>query len=87
MANDTQGSTPPKMSQTQETISSATQLVDAQGLLIALWAEESRPSLRWLRGQVAERKIPFVRMGRLVFFDPPMVREYMAAKVILPRKF
>ena len=56
-------------------------------MLTALWAEESRPSLRWLRGQVAERKIPFVRMGRLVFFDPPMVREYMAAKVILPRKF
>ena len=62
------------------------QLVDANGLLAALWPDESRPSLRWLRGQVAERKIPFVRMGRLVFFNVDQVREYVMGKAILPRK-
>jgi hypothetical protein len=62
------------------------QLVDAQGLLDALWPEASRPSLRWLRGQVAERKIPFVRMGRLVFFNVDQVREYVMGKAVLPRK-
>jgi hypothetical protein len=61
-------------------------LVDAQGLLEALWPEQSRPSLRWLRGQVAARKIPFTRMGKFVFFDPDLVREYIAGKTVLPRR-
>ncbi len=50
------------------------QLVDAEGLLEILFEEKSRPSLRWLREQQLRRAIPFVRLGRLIFFDPTLVR-------------
>jgi len=49
-------------------------LVDAKGLLDALFDESSRPSLRWIRDQQRSRAIPFVRIGRLVFFDVNQVR-------------
>ena len=50
-------------------------LVDAQGLLEALFDESSRPSLRWLRQMQAQRKIPFVKIGHLVRFDVEKVRK------------
>ena len=53
-------------------------LVDAEELLNVVWTDKSRPSLRWLRGQVGERKIPFTRIGRLIFFDPELVRQHLA---------
>lgn len=46
------------------------QYVDAPKLLETLFAPECRPSLRWLREQQSARKIPSVKIGRLVFFDP-----------------
>lgn len=50
-------------------------LTDAHGLLLALWPEaESRPSLRWLREQQARRTVPYIKIGRRVFFDPLQVR-------------
>jgi hypothetical protein len=49
-------------------------LVDAKGLLDALFDESCRPSLRWVRDQTRSRAIPFVRIGRLVFFDVAQVR-------------
>lgn len=48
--------------------------VDAPKLLEILFDEDCRPSLRWLREQQAARKIPFVKIGRLVFFDPAAVK-------------
>lgn len=51
------------------------QLVDAETLLKVLFPEECRPSLRWLRYRQQKRKIPFVRIGRLIFFNPHKVRE------------
>ena len=51
------------------------QLVDAKRLLQILFDEESRPSDRWLRGLQAQRKIPYVKLGRLVRFDVEKVRE------------
>lgn len=44
-------------------------LVDANGLLEALFDEASRPSLRWLRQMQAQRKIPYVKIGHLVRFN------------------
>ena len=44
-------------------------LVDANGLLEALFDEPSRPSLRWLRQMQAQRKIPYVKIGHLVRFN------------------
>lgn len=50
-------------------------LVDAHGLLEALFDEPSRPSLRWLRQMQAQRKIPYVKIGHLVRFDVEKVRQ------------
>jgi hypothetical protein len=54
--------------------------VDAPTLLQILFAAECRPSVRWLREQQARRKIPSVKIGRLVFFDPPAVKAAMDSR-------
>jgi len=48
-------------------------LLSAHALLEELFDESSRPSLRWLRDQQKSRAIPFVKIGRLVFFNPTQV--------------
>jgi len=48
-------------------------LVDARGLLEALFDEDSRPSLRWIREQQANRTIPYVKIGHFVRFHVPSV--------------
>ena len=58
----------------------ATRYVDALKLLEILFAEASRPSLRWLRDQQKARTIPFVKIGRLVFFDPVACKAALDAK-------
>lgn len=55
-------------------------LVGAEGLLVALFDEGHRPSLRWLKMQVAARNIPAIKVGRLVFFDVGQVREALAKR-------
>ncbi len=50
-------------------------LVDAHGLLDALFDKESRPSLRWVRQMQAQRKFPYVKIGHLVRFKIPDVRK------------
>lgn len=59
---------------TEQHNASLGRLVDAKGLLEALFADGCRPSLRWLRTQQKRRAIPSCRIGRLVFFDPDAVR-------------
>ena len=50
-------------------------LVDGPRLLEALFPNPvCRPSLRWLRDQQKRRAVPFIRCGRLIFFDVPQVR-------------
>jgi hypothetical protein len=51
------------------------QLLDAPALLAELFPESCRPTVRWLRDQQEKRTIPFVKIGRLVYFDPVQVRE------------
>jgi hypothetical protein len=54
-------------------------LVDANGLLEAEWPDpKSRPSRRWLMLRTARREIPFVKIGRFVYFD---VQEVHAALI------
>jgi hypothetical protein len=53
------------------------QLVDGPTLLEILFPEKCRPTLRWLRDQQAQRHVPFIKVGRLVFFDPTKVREQL----------
>jgi hypothetical protein len=53
--------------------------VDAPKLLETLFPQpECRPSLRWLRDHQGE--LPHIRIGRLVFFDPPLVKAHLDAK-------
>ena len=51
------------------------QLVDAPKLLELIFPPECRPTVRWVRERQRKREIPFVRLGRLVFFDVERVRE------------
>ena len=52
--------------------------VNGQRLLEILWDEASRPSIRWLRDQLRRRSIPFMRVGRLIWFCPRQVKDHMA---------
>lgn len=63
--------------------SSAEKLVDALGLLDALFSEQSRPSLGWLRCQMRRKTIPYYRVGRLVRFDPEEVRTALTQKFLV----
>jgi len=51
-----------------------TKLVTAERLLEALFDEQSRPSLRWLRQMQKQRVIPYYKLGHLVRFDVEDVR-------------
>ena len=55
-------------------------LVNAERLLEALFDEESRPSLRWLRQMQAQRVIPYYKLGHLVRFKVDEVREALEAE-------
>jgi hypothetical protein len=50
-------------------------LVSGERLLELIFDEDSRPSARWLHNQKKRRAIPFLKVGRLVRFDPDRVRE------------
>ena len=54
--------------------------VSAPKLLELLFEEDCRPSLRWLREQQTRRKIPSVKLGRLVFFDPVACKAVLDAR-------
>ncbi|HET7624382.1 MAG TPA: hypothetical protein VFM25_03885 [Verrucomicrobiae bacterium] len=56
------------------------QWVDGRKLLEILFPPDCRPTMRWLRDQQKSRSIPFVKIGRLVFFRPAQVRESVGAK-------
>ena len=58
----------------------ASRYVDAPTLLEILFEEVSRPSLRWVRDQQKARTLPFVKIGRRVFFDPVLVKAHFDAK-------
>ena len=57
-------------------------LVDASQLLEILFDEKSRPSVRWLREQTRSRarSIPYLKIGRRIFFDPVNVKAHLEAK-------
>lgn len=50
-------------------------LVDAHGLLARLFEPETRPSLRWIRSQTRRKAIPCFKLGRLIRYDPALVRQ------------
>jgi hypothetical protein len=54
------------------------QLVDAEKLLEILFPSDCRPTLRWLRERQKKREIPYIKLGRLVYFNPASVQESLA---------
>ena len=58
-------------------------LVNGEQLLVQLFDQTSRPSMRWLRTQTKARTIPHIRLGHLVFFDLDMVRGALASKSLV----
>ena len=62
------------------TLTTPNRLVDASQLLEILFEENSRPCVRWLREQTRARSIPYLKIGRLIFFDPVNVKAHLDAK-------
>ena len=55
--------------------------MDGPRLLETLFPNPAcRPSLRWLRTN--QRSLPHARIGRLVFFDPPLVKAHLDARAM-----
>jgi len=67
-------------SQTEKQSPLGARYVDAEKLLEILFDEASRPSLRWIRDQQKARRLPFAKIGRLVFFDPVACKAALDAK-------
>jgi hypothetical protein len=53
-------------------------LVSGERLLELVFDEASRPSVRWLHNQKKRRAIPYLKVGRLVRYDPDRVREALS---------
>jgi len=52
--------------------------LSGEELLKAVWPNaKSRPSLRWLREQQAVGKLPYIKVGHFVFFNPDKVRAWL----------
>jgi hypothetical protein len=58
-------------------------LVQGEALLEALFDEESRPRIRWLRSMQKKRIIPYFKIGHLVYFDVEKVREALARRNLI----
>ena len=72
-------------SQTEKQSPMGARYVDAEKLLEILFDEASRPSLRWIRDQQKARRLPFAKIGRLVFFDPVACKAALDAKSAVRR--
>jgi hypothetical protein len=58
-------------------------LVGKERLLELLFPNPAdRPTVRWLDMQCAARVIPFIRIGRLIWFDVAQVKAAMCARAI-----
>jgi len=56
-------------------------LICSKKLLEVLFPDESaRPTMRWLEMQRKAKRIPFIKISRLVFFDADKVRDSLNAQ-------
>src|SRR5664279_5535795 len=76
----------PRNAPIQSPLPEKERLVSGPRLLEVLWDAECRPSLRWLQEQQKNRMIPFVRLGRRVFFRPNEVQEAIASWTARPKR-
>ncbi len=49
-------------------------------------AERLGITVRHVRRLVAERRVPFVRVGRFIRFDPAAVAEWLQGSTVSPRR-
>lgn len=62
-------------------------LVNSTMLLELLFAEDCRPTIRWLQLRMKSRDIPYIKIGHSVFFDVVAVRDALAkTKTIRSRR-
>ena len=61
-------------------------LLSADELLPAVFGKKDTPSLRWLRTMTKRRTIPHYKLGRLVRYDPAMVRAALAQNCLVTAK-
>ena len=59
----------------------ASKLVNRDGCIAALFGEESAPSVRTWDTWKKRRLIPFVKLGRLCFYDVAAVRDAIAKRL------
>jgi hypothetical protein len=52
-------------------------LVDIDRLIDILFEPECRPSKRFLMSQKAAGNLPFIKIGRRVFYDPVEVQQHL----------
>ena len=64
-----------------------TQLLSHEELLRALFTEEKRPSVRWLQRMMKARAVPYIKIGRFVYFDLAAVRSALDRKFSIKSKF
>ena len=62
-------------------------LVTGPRLLEILFEPESRPSMQWLRKQVHQRSIPYVRRGGKWWFRPRHVDEWFRQREQFPKNY
>jgi hypothetical protein len=62
------------------------QAVTGKRLLEIIFQPGCRPTLRWLQKQQQLRRIPFVKIGRRVWFFPDQVREAMIRQSTVTRR-
>lgn len=68
-------------SQAETTIATIAGFVGHERLLELIWPDEkARPSVKWLHHQRANRQIPYIRVGRLIFYDPVRVKASLLSK-------
>lgn len=68
---------------TPATVLRPERLVDGNRLLEVLFESGNRPCLRWLGYQRSRRMIPYFKIGRLVRYDPMLVRDALERKCLI----
>jgi hypothetical protein len=69
-----------------DTLAIEKQAVNGKRLLEILFPPDSRPTHRWLQKQQQLRRIPFVKIGKCVWFFPDQVREAMIQRFTIKQR-
>jgi len=61
------------------------ELVNIDGLRTSgIFPKGHEPCIRTLRNWTKRRRVPFVRVGRFVYFDPQAVEKHIHEKLLVP---